>query len=152
MDFKCLECGHVFPGSDVSHWRESHGERMTGCPLCRGAFEEVVHCRECGGYFLEDELYEGFCKACLVESMTHTNLLLYMAENDLEWNFYANFLFDRDDLLCFLRHVFSNMIKEDKIYKAMGRRWPEAQELCIEFVTDGVHGLRDYAEWYNEQK
>lgn len=43
--FKCLDCGEVFEAP--AEWVESHGfrdgpyERMAGCPVCGGAFEEV---------------------------------------------------------------------------------------------------------------
>lgn len=45
--FRCLDCGHVFEAGEESRWVERHGfhsgpyEKWSGCPLCRGAYEEV---------------------------------------------------------------------------------------------------------------
>lgn len=70
---KCCECGKVFEDGEVARWREDRGEfwgfksyeTMTGCPSCRGEYEEAEMCENCGEYFFEDELDENhLCEDC----------------------------------------------------------------------------------------
>lgn len=148
MEFKCVVCGHLFPGDHVYHWRESHGELMTGCPMCMGAFEETVSCKNCCGSVLEDELYGGMCRECLVESMTPANLLHYLMDNHLEWDFYTEHLFDEEEAVQWLRRgFFRKMEKEDRA----GRR-AAFLDKCLAFVCDDEAGLGDYAQWYAKTK
>jgi hypothetical protein len=73
MAFKCLECGHVFEEGEQAIWYEYHpygmgtaSEEFSGCPLCKGDYEETKHCKICGGDFLKDELNGGcVCDECL---------------------------------------------------------------------------------------
>ena len=70
--YKCCECGHVFEGDEVAVWTESRGEfwgfpayeEMTGCPRCKGDYDEAVKCEVCEGYFLSEELEDGICEDC----------------------------------------------------------------------------------------
>lgn len=72
MSYKCLGCGHIFEEGEEARWEESRGEfwgqpcaeTMTGCPLCKEAFEETVRCENCSGEFLHEELEDGLCKEC----------------------------------------------------------------------------------------
>ena len=70
---KCLECGKVFHESEIAHWQESRGEfggfpcseEMSGCPCCKGDYEEAYMCERCGDYFTLDELDENhLCEVC----------------------------------------------------------------------------------------
>ena len=69
--YKCLECGHIFEDGEEAVWYETHGfstppyERWSGCPMCKGDFEETVSCLVCGGEFLEEDLIGGVCKHCV---------------------------------------------------------------------------------------
>ena len=73
MTYKCLECGNIFEDGEQAVWRESRGEfwgktcheTLSGCPLCKGAYEETVSCKVCGSKQLEDELTDGVCKECV---------------------------------------------------------------------------------------
>lgn len=68
--YKCVECETVF--ADPETWEEDRGEfwgvscceTVSGCPECRGDYEEVFECRECGEWFFEDELTDGLCEEC----------------------------------------------------------------------------------------
>ena len=40
---------------------------MSGCPLCKGDYEETVKCSICGSEHLEDELNGGVCDECIDE-------------------------------------------------------------------------------------
>ena len=65
MAYKCLECGNIFDEGEEKRWTEPHGEEMTGCPICNGAYEKTVKCELCEGEFLEEELFGGVCQECI---------------------------------------------------------------------------------------
>ena len=75
MSYKCLDCGHIFEYGEEAVWSEFRGEcfgvesyeKMDGCPLCRGDYEETVKCSICGSEHLEDELNGGVCDECIDE-------------------------------------------------------------------------------------
>ena len=75
MAYKCLDCGHIFEDGEEAHWSESRGEfwgvacseNMSGCPLCKGEYEETTPCAICGSEHLEDELSGGVCDECIDE-------------------------------------------------------------------------------------
>lgn len=49
----CLDCSRVF--NRPATWTESHGETITGCPGCGGAFVPAERCQECDTWIPEDE-------------------------------------------------------------------------------------------------
>lgn len=73
--YRCIECGRIFEEGEEAVWYEDRGEywgipcreRVTGCPSCRGDYEEVFQCEECGEWFFEDELEDGLCEDCINE-------------------------------------------------------------------------------------
>ena len=77
MMFRCCECGNLFEDGEQAVWYEPHGldsppyEKLSGCPVCKGDYEEVHQCKECGDWHSDDELYEGFCEKCLRESISY---------------------------------------------------------------------------------
>lgn len=81
MAYKCLECGHIFEEGEQACWLESRGEfwgtpcseHMSGCPLCKGEYEETVQCAVCGSEHLEDELNGGVCDECIDEYRKNFN-------------------------------------------------------------------------------
>lgn len=56
--YRCNECGNLFEEGEQARWSESRGEfwgtpcseEMSGCPLCKGAYEEIKPCKLCGSY------------------------------------------------------------------------------------------------------
>ena len=68
--YKCIECGAIF--EEPKTWEEYRGEywgcpcseTMSGCPECRGDYEEAVECTRCGEWCFEDELDDGLCEVC----------------------------------------------------------------------------------------
>ena len=66
--YKCTECGHLFEEGEQATWEETHGldsppyEKWSGCPVCKGGYEEVHQCKKCGDWHTDDELYEGWCE------------------------------------------------------------------------------------------
>lgn len=75
MTYICVDCGNIFEEDAVAEWYEDRGEfwgmpcreRMTGCPNCHGAYEEVKTCVCCHELYLKEELYEGHCERCQEE-------------------------------------------------------------------------------------
>jgi hypothetical protein len=67
MMFKCCECGRVFDETERAEWYEPHGEKMDGCPNCKGDYEEAFKCELCGEIHFASERTEGVCDACIDE-------------------------------------------------------------------------------------
>ncbi len=75
MAYRCLDCGHIFEEGEQAQWDEDCGEfwgvdcskKMSGCPLCKGEYEETVPCKICGSEHLEEELNGGVCNECIDE-------------------------------------------------------------------------------------
>ena len=143
MFFKCLECGHLFEPGEEARWVEPHGEPMTGCPKCRNAFAETTHCSICGTSCLEDELYHGVCKGCLIDSMSAVGMAGYLRDNSLERDFYLDTFFDEEQLMDLLRGGFLQKVALEKL---SGRT--DSLERCRNYISDDECGLTDYAEWY----
>lgn len=148
MVLKCLECGHPFEPGEEARWTEPHGEVMTGCPKCRCAFEETSPCSVCGTPHLEDELYHGVCKSCLIDSMSATNMADYLRSVKLEYDFYIEeFFSNKDELMDLLRGGFLQRVGLEKL---SGRN--DALKKCQNYINDDECGLTDYAEWYAAHK
>lgn len=86
MMYICLECGEVF--ENLSRWTEPHGEALCGCPYCKGAVEEAHQCKSCGEYFLEEDLWNGFCEDCAKDEINYESALRYFKSESLLREFF----------------------------------------------------------------
>ena len=91
MAYKCLECGHIFEEGEQVEWEETHGlscppyEIWTGCPICKGGYEETKKCKICDRDFLEDELYDGcICDECIEEYSKDFDTCYKIADTEKE--------------------------------------------------------------------
>lgn len=86
--YMCEDCGKQFEEEEVKSWTEPHGERLTGCPYCYGAYVEIQPCAICGEY-PEDEYEEGklwnggICQACFEDGI-QVNFMEYLNELDTD--------------------------------------------------------------------
>ena len=68
--YRCNECGHLFEEGEQATWMEMHGftygngEEFSGCPICKGDYEEVEPCKICGSY--ENKKDGEFCETCKI--------------------------------------------------------------------------------------
>ena len=112
MAYKCLECGNIFDEGEENKWIEPHGEEMTGCPVCGGAYQETVQCKLCGEEHLSVELFGGACQECIdgykydVEMST---IIGGAGKESVEIN-------------GFLAHIFSEFEIDMILYKAIKER------------------------------
>lgn len=66
--FKCLQCGHLFEDGEQLEWEDMHGltfgngEHFSGCPLCKGDYQEIEPCKICGTY--QHEVEDEYCEDC----------------------------------------------------------------------------------------
>ena len=87
MMYRCCECGNLFEEGEQAVWEEHHGldsppyEKWSGCPVCKGDYEEVHQCRDCGDWHSEDELYDGWCENCLRETINYDTFFEYCEAN-----------------------------------------------------------------------
>lgn len=132
MFYKCLECGHIFEEGEEAVWYDTHGlerppyEKMSGCPICKGAYEETVQCAVCGSEHLEDELNGGVCDECIDEYRKDFNScyeLSFGEKTEIKINSLLASLFDVSDIEQILKEYIrekypdvdcSQFIDEDK--------------------------------------
>ena len=101
MSYKCLDCGHIFDRGEESRWVEGHGERMSGCPLCHGDYEEATPCEICGSEHLKDELNGGVCDESIDKYRKNFNACYAVSNGEtteIEINFLLASLFDVSDI------------------------------------------------------
>ena len=132
MAYKCLECGHIFEDGEQAEWEETHGfdnppyEKWSGCPICKGGYEETRRCKICGGEFLENEL-NGFCVCdeCIDEYRKNFDVCYSIAnteKEDIKINSLLMSLLDAADIETILYHYLktkkdidcSDFIDQDK--------------------------------------
>ena len=165
--YRCCECGNLFEEGEQAVWEEHHGldsppyEKFSGCPVCRGDYEEVHQCKKCGDWHSEDELYDGWCDDCLRETINYDTFFEY-CEAHKEENYLDTFvmccLLNCDEVPKYPSLDFHYLMIET--YK---RRVADAKLLegpfdfladCIRFAMDedGSIGREYYADWLNKRK
>ena len=170
--YKCTECGHLFEDGEQAVWYENQGEchgvtameRFSGCPVCKGDYEEVHQCKKCGDWHSEDELYDGWCEKCLRDTINYDTFFEYCEANKEEQyldTFVMCYLLYCDEIPKYPSVEFHQLMIET--YK---RRVADAKSLnpylgdfdfladCIRFVMDddGSIGRENYAEWLNKRE
>lgn len=169
--FRCCKCGNIFEDGEQSVWEETHGldsppyEKWDGCPVCRGDYEEVHQCKECGDWHSDDELYGGWCEKCLRESINYDTFLRYCEANKDEQYldiFVMSELMDGMDCPDNVSYNFHRLMSDAykarvKAIKAAGtkeyREWIDILPACIRFIMDddGSIGRENYADWLNKR-
>ena len=165
MMFKCCECGNLFEEGEQAVWEERHGldsppyEKWSGCPVCKGDYEEVHQCKKCGEWHSEGALYDGLCEKCLRETINYETFLSYCEDNKDEQyldTFVMYYILNCEEVPKYPSLEFHQLMIET--YK---RRVADAKLLkgrfdfledCIRFVMDddGSIGRENYADWLNK--
>ena len=173
MMYRCESCGNLFEEGEQAVWEERHGldsppyETRSGCPVCKGDYEEVYQCKKCGDWHSEDELYDGWCEKCLRESINYDTFFEYCEANKDE-NYLDIFV------MCDLLNCDENpkhpsfefhqlMIKCYKESAEAVTSWENMEGIphpdafldkCIRFIMDddGSIGRENYADWLNSRK
>ena len=167
MMFKCCECGHLFEDGEQAVWEERHGldtplyEKWSGCPLCKGDYEEIRQCQECDEWHTEDELYSGWCEKCLRETINYDTFFEYCEANKNEQYldiFVMSELLGGMDCPNNVSYEFHQlMIDTYKRRVAEARLFGKSDEIlsaCIRFIMedDGESGRENYADWLNKRE
>lgn len=130
MAYKCYECGNIFEESEQAVWEERHGldtppyEKWSGCPLCKGAYEETTRCEICGSEHLEDELNGGVCDECIEEYRYDVDMCYKIGECDT----------DAVELNCFLASIFDKEEIEEILLKELKEAQKYRQIDCEKFI------------------
>lgn len=170
--FKCCECGHLFEEGEQAVWEERHGldtppyEQWSGCPICKGGYEEVNQCKECGDWHTEDELYEGWCEKCLRESINYDTFFEYCEANKdkhyLDMFVLSEFFGGMDapkDITtefhglmveCYRKEVISARLTSSIVSRKLSFNFLDR---CVRFIMDddGSIGRENYADWLNKR-
>ena len=137
---KCLECGHVFSEYDLNTWEERRGEhfgipcyeKMSGCPICEGDYEETVQCAVCGSEHLEDELFCGVCSECIDEYRKDFNACYEISigeTKEIKINALLASLFDVSDI----EQILKEYIRD---------KWKDVD--CSQFIDEDI-------QWFGEK-
>ena len=137
---KCLECGHVFSEYDLNTCEESRGEhfgipcyeKMSGCPICEGDYEETVQCAVCGSEHLEDELFGGVCSECIDEYRKDFNACYEISigeTKEIKINALLASLFDVSDI----EQILKEYIRD---------KWKDVD--CSQFIDEDI-------QWFGEK-
>ena len=171
MMFRCCECGNLFEEGEQDVWEERHGldsppyEKWSGCPVCKGDYEEVHQCKKYGDWYaadeLYDELYDGWCEKCLRETINYDTFFEYceanMDEQYLDM-FVMQYLLNCDEVPKYPSREFHQLMIET--YKRMvanakllGEKFGFLEK-CVCFIMDddGYSGRENYADWLNNRK
>ena len=167
MMYRCENCGHLFEEGEQAVWYEHHGldsppyEKFSGCPVCKGDYEEVHQCKKCGDWHTDDELYDGWCENCLRETINYDTFFEYCEANKgeqyLDIFVMSELLGGMDcpknvswDFHCLMGDVYRKEVKRAKESPALFGFLPA----CIRFVMDddGSIGRENYADWLNNRK
>ena len=172
MMYRCCECGNLFEEGEQAVWEERHGldsppyEKFSGCPVCRGDYEEVYQCKKCGEWHSDDELYDGWCEKCLRETINYETFLAYCEDNKDEQyldTFVMYYIlnceyvpkYSSDEFHDLMVRVFKDRVEQIKRDKAMfGKTYDEIIDACIRFIMDddGYSGRENYADWLNKRE
>ena len=167
MMYRCCSCGTLFEEGEQAVWEETHGldstpyEKFSGCPVCKGDYEEVRQCKECGDWHTDDELYDGWCESCLRNTINYDTFFEYCEAN--KDDHYLD-VFVMDDLLGGMdcpdnisKEFHQLMIETYKRTvanaKLLGEKFGFLAD-CIRFIMDddGSIGRENYADWLNKRK
>ena len=167
MMFRCESCGNLFEEGEQAVWEEHHGldsppyEKLSGCPVCKGDYEEVHQCKNCGDWHSDDELYEGWCEDCLRETINYDTFFDYCEANKKENyldTFVMCYLLNCDEVPEYPSWDFHQLMVETYKQrvadaKLLGRIFGFLPE-CISFIMDddGYSGRENYADWLNNRK
>ncbi len=164
MMFRCESCGNLFEEGEQATWEETHGldsppyEKWSGCPVCKGDYEEVYQCEECGDWHTEDELYAGWCEKCLRDTINYDTFLEYCEANkdeqylDSFMMFYLLGGMDCPDNISIEFHqlMIETYKRRVAIAKMLGEKFGFLEK-CVRFIMDddGSSGRENYADWLN---
>ena len=171
MMFRCCECGNLFEEGEQAVWHENYGaeiggEMFDGCPVCKGGYEEVHQCKECGDWHTEDELYDGWCEDCLRKTINYDTFFEY-CESHKDEQYLDTFVmyyllnceyvpkYSSDEFHELMVQVYKERVENIKRDKAMlGKTYSEIIDSCIRFVMDddGSNGRENYADWLNKRE
>ena len=167
--YRCTECGHLFEEGEQAVWYENQGEchgvtameRFSGCPVCKGDYEEAHQCKECGSWRTNDELYDGLCEKCLRETINYETFFEYCEDNkgeDYLDTFVMCYLLYCDEIPKYPSVEFHQLMVETykrrvANAKLLGEKFGFLEKcVCFIMVDDGSIGIENYAEWLNNRK
>lgn len=151
MMYRCESCGHLFEEGEQAVWYERHGldtppyEQWDGCPICKGDFEEVHQCKDCGDWHTEDELWGGYCFDCLKEKCTQEIAIDYIIDTtDYLEHFSFTVLFKIDppkETSWELRETLKEIVKEQATEKELK-----------DYIFEDIYTADDFADWLNKRE
>ena len=166
MMYRCENCGNLFEEGEQAVWEEPHGldsppyENWSGCPVCKGDYEEVHQCKKCGEWKYDDELYNGWCEKCLRDTINYDTFFEYCEANkDEQYLDIFVMAYLLGDMSCprnvskefhrLMIDTYKRMVAEEKLFG----KADDILIACIRFIMDddGYSGIENYADWLNKR-
>ena len=149
MAYKCLECGHIFERGEEASWSEYRGEyfgfvaykKMSGCPLCKGAFEETIPCDICGSEHLEEELNGGVCDECLEDCKCDFEMCYTIAQSSkdkIKINGLLASMFTESEIEEILVNHIKKEIKDSELKKFVSNFIDEDVSWYVDMLAEEV--------------
>ena len=141
--YRCYDCGCEF--DFPATWEEDRGEcwgtrcteTVSGCPNCRGDYEEIKRCPVCKEFHYESDLINGVCEECREKSITY--------ESALEFLKYKGWL--ADFFLCYYYQITNS--REFKRSESLDEEFCKIYEFkCKEDIECGKHNFFDDIKSY----
>lgn len=138
--YRCIDCGEIF--EEPTSWEEQEefwgarvGREESGCPFCKGDYEEVYQCDECGEWYTEDEynLENDICNDCMTKEIESIDM-----ETLLETAYKAGTLKDVVDVLLSPLEQYDMIKRELKDKSALDVMYQDVEGWYTEFKKQGV--------------
>jgi len=145
----CDCCSRVFeePRRAEERHNENYSEPLALCPYCDwGTPVKAERCRQCGEWFAEDDINNGFCEDCLTESLTLDSFLSYATSDDDD-NILEEFMFQ-----WIYGYEWSDVPDTHKLLReALIRDYEYWRKKDAEFLIENVRRyMKDYMYEYAE--
>ncbi len=165
-DLICLDCNHTFTDDDAIR-KNIDGETWMCCPECGSTdLTDGARCKGCDEVKAEDELFDGWCKECLLDKLADYELFFeYLKDGDnrmdavtgLEefvftavWKLPEKYVpkISSFELKESLKKAYGSLMAYDRI---CGKS--TLYEAIKDWMTDNKDpDLYDFAEWLNERE
>lgn len=152
MTYRCCNCGHLFEEGELAVWGEFRGEcwgtvcseSMSGCPICKGDYEEAKLCKKCDSWHAEEELTNGICNSCLEDEIGYSSFLDFMLEMGALRDFLTEVVWEKMDMV----GMFYFKQAEDEL----GKR--NFLQTCKSYIMENQHeiGKEEFADWLNKRE
>ena len=159
MYYKCTRCGETFDEPYFWVWKEHHGDGFyedwaeARCPECYSDdIEEADTCCDCcGEHFTADELYSGYCEACVRDALEADRFFRWSGAGatETEYSSFEDFIFT--EIFRISKHSLPKGSSFERreylkdIYRAVSKD-DDFTDKAWQYLKDTAN-VEDFVEW-----